>query len=88
MPWAQAGGCLRWSTHPFGGLKCRYPFAFAPGSSKMAVGGGLVFLYIIVHNLSQLLVSLYLVAGGDVYLDCSKRSQVPACLGLSAFLEV
>ena len=47
---------LRWSAPPFGGVESRghaqYP-AFAPASSEVAVGF-LVFLYLVVHNLSHL----------------------------------
>ena len=51
-----AGGVVRWSAHPLGGAVCRAHaqyFAFARGSSEVAVGF-LVFLYLVVPNLSQL----------------------------------
>ena len=61
------------------------------GPSELAVGVS-VFLYLVIHSLSQLHThadvfspvqfSLYFVSGGDVCLGASpqKRSQVPACL--------
>lgn len=54
----------------------RATFTSVPGSSKMATGG-LVFWYLSVRSSLPLPVSLYLVAAGDVYLDCSEglRSQ-------------
>lgn len=87
MPWAQAGGCLSWPAAPWW---CRLqgpralPFTFVPGSSEMATGG-LVSWYLSVRSSRPLLVSLYFVAAGDIYLDCSEGSQVPASLGFSAF---
>lgn len=49
-------GFFGWFAHPLDGAVCRvcaqYP-VFAPGSSAMAVVF-LVFLYLVVHNLSQL----------------------------------
>ena len=49
-------GWLRWSAHAFGGAVCRGHAqcpAFAPGSSRAAVGLFGLFLYF-VHNLPQL----------------------------------
>ena len=49
---------LRWSAHPHGGAECRdheqYP-AFAPSCSEVAIGF-LVFVYLAVHILPQLLM--------------------------------
>ena len=94
-PGVMLEGFFGWFAHPLDGAGCRvyaqYP-VFAPGSAAMAVVI-LVFLYLVVHNLSQmhalifqsLIDSLYFVTGGDICPGAStiakcSESQVPACL--------
>ena len=68
--WEKVGACpgvwlegwLRWSAHPFGGIECRGDAqcpAFAPNTLLLLLTLqkwqlGLVFLYLIVHDLPQL----------------------------------
>ena len=80
-------GFFGWFAHPLDGAGCRvyaqYP-VFAPGSAAMAVVI-LVFLYLVVHNLSQmhalifqsLIDSLYSVALGAVSPGASTEKGVP-----------
>ena len=93
-PGVRPEGRLRCSAHPLGGAECRRCVqlpAFAPGCSEVAVV--LLFsLYLLVHNLPQLLMHAVIFTPSQFLCICclrrrmsrykhgSKGSQVPACL--------
>ena len=94
-PWIGLEGQLRWSAHPFGSTLCgdhvQNP-TFTPQISEVPVGF-LVFLYLIVHNLLQLCLQLFLVPHSficnlllrEIFIQVQAkgpRSQVPAYLNV------